>query len=181
MTMTIRISHATAFHDDHDQVLSNSEQEPSTTLPTSMAWMPLEGAAQQWATFAGTFLSYSGFTAASAIFSALSLEARALRQYEHVCHRRFNGDELHARAACEQTVHDLQDACSQWMSALYWLERLAGDRSHALDEEERASLRSFFAEATEHLQRVGLLTQQVQEACVLCYQQQGMLAHEEEG
>jgi len=181
MAMTIRTSHATSLHADQDQVLSNSEQKQSTPLPTSMAWIPLEGAAQQWATFAGTFLSYPSFTAASAIFSALSLEARALRQYEYACHSRFTGDELHARAACEQTVHDLQDASSQWMSALYWLERLAGNRSHPLNEEERASLRNFFAEATEHLQRVGLLTQQVQEACVLCYQQQGMLEHEEEG
>src|SRR5713226_1076021 len=164
--MTIRISHTTSFHDDHhDQRLSSSEQEPCTTtvLPRSMAWMPLEGVAQLWATFAGTFLTYPAFTAASVVFSALSLEAGALRQYEHACHSRLKGDDLHARAACEQAVHDLQDASSQWMSALSWLGRLASDKRYPLGEDERASLRSLFSEATKHLQRVGVLTQQVQE------------------
>jgi len=143
--------------------------------------VPLEGTAQLWATFAGTFLTYPAFTVTSAVFSALSLEAGALQQYNHACHSRLNGDDLHARTACEQTMHDLQEASSQWMSALYWLERLASDKRYPLDEEERASLRSLFSQATKHLQRVGVLTQQVQEACVLGYQQHGMLKHEEEG
>ncbi len=106
----------------------------STTFPamsalssSSCSWMPLEGAAQLWATFAGTFLTYPAFTVTSAVFSALSLETRALRQYEHACYSCLNGDDLHARAACEQAVHDLQDASSQWMSTLSWLERLASD------------------------------------------------------
>ncbi len=160
----------------------------STTFPamyalssSSCSWMPLEGAAQLWATFAGTFLTYPAFTVTSAVFSALSLETRALRQYEHACYSCLNGDDLHARAACEQAVHDLQDASSQWMSTLSWLERLASDKRYPLGEDERASLRSLFSEATRHLQRVGVLTQQVQEACVVCYQEHGMIEHEEEG
>jgi len=143
--------------------------------------MPLEGVAQLWAIFAGTLLSYPAFTVTSVVFSALSLEAGALRQYNHACHSRLNGNDLHARASCEQVVHDLQDASSQWMSALYWLERLASYKRYPLGEDEHASLRSLFSEATRHLQRVGVLTQQVQEACVLEYQQYGMLGHEEEG
>jgi len=143
--------------------------------------MPLEGVAQLWAAFAGTFLTYPAFTTTSAVFSALSLEAGALQHYEHACHSSLNGNDLHARAACGQAVHDLQDASSQWMNALSWLERLASYTRHPLDGEERASLRSLFSEATKHLQRVGVLTQQVQEACVLGYQQHGMLKHEEEG
>jgi len=141
--------------------------------------MPLEGVAQLWATFAGTFLSYPAFTVTSAVFSALSLEAGALRHYDHACHSRLNGNNLHARTACEQTVHDLQDASSQWISALYWLERLASDKQYPLGEDEHASLRSLFIQATKDLQRVGVLTQQVQEACVLGYQQHGMLRYEE--
>ena len=167
--MTIRTSHAPLFHDDpHDQVSA------------SMAWMPLEGVAQHWATFAGTFLSYPAFTVTSAVFSALSLEAGAVRQYNHACHSRLNGDDLHARAACEQVVHDLQDASSQWMSVFYWLERLASDKRYPLGEDGHASLRSLFSEATKHLQRVVILTQQMQEACVLDYQQHGLLGHEGE-
>src|SRR5712692_215857 len=95
---------------------------PSPSLPCS--WMPLEGVAQSWATFAGTFLNYPAFTVTSVVFSALSLEAGALRHYNHACHSRLNGNDLHARAACEQAVYDLQDASLQWISALYWLERV---------------------------------------------------------
>ena len=146
-----------------------------------MAWMPLEGVAQLWATFAGTFLTHPAFIVNSAVFSALSSEAGALQQYNQTCHSRFNGHDLRARAACEQAVHDLQEASSQWISALYWLERLASDKQYPLGEDEHASVRSLFSEATKHLQRVGVLTQQVQEACVLGYQQYGMLGHEEEG
>ncbi|HLQ27853.1 MAG TPA: hypothetical protein VK140_01285 [Ktedonobacteraceae bacterium] len=152
---------------------------PSSSSPCS--WVPLEGTAQLWATFAGTFLTYPAFTVTSAVFSALSLEAGALQQYNHACHSRLNGDDLHARTACEQTMHDLQESSSQWMSALYWLERLASDKRYPLDTEERTSLGNLFSEATEQLQRVGVLTQQIQEACVLCYQQHGILGHKEEG
>src|SRR5713226_10745919 len=108
---TIKRAGERSVHDDHHDQVS-----------ASMAWMPLEGAAQLWATFAGTFLTYPAFTVTSEVFSALSLEAGALRQYNHACHSRLNGDDLHARAACEQVIHDLQDASSLWMSALYWLE-----------------------------------------------------------
>src|SRR5712692_3741460 len=154
---------------------------PSSSLPCS--WMPLEGVAQLWATFAGTFLSYPAFTVTSVVFSALSLEAGALRQYNQACPSHSNGHDLHARAAGEQVVHDLQDASSQWMNALSWLERLASDQRYPLGEDERASLGSLFTQATKQLQRVGMLTQQVQEACVLDYQQHGLLGceGEEEG
>src|SRR5712692_4052348 len=165
---------------EHLGALSTFPVTPALSPSSPCSWMPLEGVAQLWATFAGTFLSYPAFTVTSAVFSALSLEAEALRQYDHACHSCLNGNDLHARAACEQAVHDLQDASSQWMSALYWLERLASDQRHPLCEDERASLRSLFSEATRHLQQVGVLTQQVQEACVLGYQQHGMLKHEEE-
>ncbi len=165
---TIKTAHQQSVHDDHhDQV------------PASMAWMPLEGTAQLWATFAGTFLSYPAFTVTSMVFSALSSEAGALQQYNHACHSRLNGDVLYTRAACEQAMHDLQDASSQWISALFWLERLASDQRYPLDTEEHASLRGLFTQATKHLQRVGVLTQQVQAACVLGYQQHGILGHQE--
>jgi len=176
--MTIRTVHeaSSGYHYNDDQFPPGSQQDQ----PTSMAWMPLEGVAQLWATFAGTFLSYPAFTTTSVVFSALSLEAGALRQYNHACHSRSNGRDLHDRAACEQVVQDLQDASSQWVSALYWLERLASDKRYPLDEGEHAALRRLFSEATKQLQREGVLTQQVQEACVLGYQQHGMLGHEEE-
>ncbi len=166
---------------DHLSALSAFPAMPAPSPSSPCCWMPLEGVAQLWATFAGTFLSYPAFTTTSAVFSALSLEAGALRQYNQACHSRLNGDDLHARAACEQAVHDLQDASSQWMSALSWLERLASDQRYPLCEDEHASVRGLFSEATKHLQRLGVLTQQVQEACVLGYQQHGMLRHQEEG
>src|SRR5712692_1953822 len=160
--------------------LSTFPVTPAPAPSSPCSWMPLEGVAQLWATFAGTFLSYLAFTATSAVFSALSLEAGALRQYNQACHSRLNGDDLHTRAACEQVVHDLQDASSQWMSVFYWLERLASDKRYPLCEDEHASLRSLFSEATKHLQRVGVLTQQMQEACVLEYQEHGMFGYEGE-
>src|SRR5712692_1309382 len=167
--MIIRTVHeaSSGYHHNDDQSPSGSQQDQTT----SMAWMPLEGVAQLWATFAGTFLSYPAFTATSVVLSALSLEAGALRQYNHACHSRSNGHDLHARAACEQTVYDLQEASSQWISALYWLERLTNDKRYPLGEDERASLRDLFWEATKQLQRVGVLTQQVQAAYVLGYRQ----------
>ena len=164
---------------EHLGALSTFPVTPAPSPSSLCSWMPLEGVAQLWATFAGTFLSYPAFTVTSVVFSALSLEAGALRQYDHACHSRSNGDDRHARAACEQIVYDLQDASSQWMSALYWLEQLTSDKRYLLCEDERASVRSLFSEATKHLQRVGVLTQQMQEACVLGYQQHGMLRHKE--
>ncbi len=168
---TIKSAHQRSVHD-------NDHHDP---FSASMAWMPLEGTAQLWATFAGTFLSYPAFTVTSAVFSALSLEAGALQQYNHACLSRSNGYDLHTRAAGEQAMHDLQDASSQWMNALSWLERLASDQRYPLCEDEHASVRGLFSEATKHLQRLGVLTQQVQEAWVLGYQQHGMLRHQEEG
>src|SRR5712692_6916574 len=112
---------------EHLGALSTFPVTPALSPSSPCSWMPLEGVAQLWATFAGTFLSYPGFTVTSAVFSALSLEAGALHQYEYACHSPLNGDGLHTRAACEQVVHDLQDASSQWISALYWLQRLASD------------------------------------------------------
>src|SRR5712692_146813 len=170
---TIKSAHQRSVHD-------NDHHDP---FSASMAWMPLEGTAQLWATFAGTFLSYPAFTVTSAVFSALSLEAGALQQYNHACLSRSNGYDLHTRAAGEQAMHDLQDASSQWMNALSWLERLASDQRYPLGEDEHASLGSLFTQATKQLQRVGVLTQQMQEACVLDYQQHGLLGceGEEEG
>jgi hypothetical protein len=136
--------------------------------------MPLEGVAQQWAAFAGTFFTYPAFTVTVAVFSALALETHALQQYDHACFRRLNGEDVSARTATEQAVHDLHDASSQWMGVLWWLHQLARDARHPLDAQEQATLYSFFVEATDHLQRLGVLTQHVQAACVLNYQQHGL-------
>ncbi len=145
-----------------------------SSLPTSMAWMPLEGLAQTWATFAGTFLTPAAFMATSMVFSAFSLEADALRQYSETCRNRCNGDILSARAACEHVVQDLQEGSSQWTRALFWLERLAADEQQH-GEQEQARIRVLFAEASEQLQRLSLLTFQVQEVGVLLYQRAGLL------
>jgi hypothetical protein len=136
--------------------------------------MPLDGVAQQWAAFAGTFFTYPAFSVTTAVFSALASETHALQQYDHACFRRLNGQDGLARTATEQAVHDLHDASAQWMSVLWWLEQLASDVRHPLDTEEQATLRAFLVDATTHLQRVGGLTQQVQAAWVLSYQQHGI-------
>jgi len=166
---TIKSADQRSVHDDDHDPFS-----------ASMAWMPLEGVAQLWATFAGTFLSYPAFTVTSAVFYALSSEAGAVRQYNQTCHSHSHGDALSARAACSQAVGNLQDASLQWISALSWLQRVASDKRYPLGEDEHASLRGLFSEATKQLQRVGVLTQQIQEACVLQYQQDGLLEYEEE-
>lgn len=179
--MTINPSPVSPGHDDLNQKPPESGPEHSPALLSfSTAWMPLEGVAQQWASFAATFLTYPAFTATAAVFSALALEAEALQQSDHAGFRHFNGDVRLGRAADEQAIHALQDASSQWLCALSWLQRLADDRWHPLADEDRATLRSFFAEATTHLHRLGVLTQQVQAACVLNYQQCGMLLGQEE-
>jgi hypothetical protein len=129
--------------------------------------MPLEGLAQQWASFAGTFFTYPAFTATAAVFSALALETHALQQYEYACSRCFTGEDATARTAGEQAVHALQDASTEWMRVLYWLERLASNQPYDHEEEDHATLRQFFTEAIMQLQRVGVLTQQVHTARVL--------------
>ena len=146
-----------------------------TPTPPAASWMPLEGVAQQWAAFAKMFFTYPAFTVTVAVFSALASETQALQQYDRACACRFNGQDGLARTAIEQAVHDLHDASSQWMSVLWWLEQLASDGCHPLDAGEQATLRAFFVQATDHLQRVGGLTQHVQAAWVLSYRQQGML------
>ena len=148
--------------------------QPSA-LPASMAWMPLEGLAQTWATFAGTFLTPAAFMATSMAFSALSLEADALREYRETCRCRYNGETLAARTACEHVIQDLQESSSQWKRALFWLERLAADEPQH-GEQEQARMRALFAETTEQLARLHLLTFQVQEVGVLLYQRVGLLA-----
>jgi hypothetical protein len=177
--MTISPSHFSSFRDDPNQVISKNEQRPAPWASHSTAWMPLEGLAQQWASFAATFFTYPAFTATAAVFSALALETHALQQYEHACFRRLTGEESRARAAGEQAVHALHDACAQWMYVLDWLQRLVSTQPFESEEEDHAMLRQFFTEATAQLQRVGVLTHQVQTACVLSYQQQGLPCHSE--
>ena len=162
-------------HADNGQA-SSTEKHP-TTLPTSMAWMPLEGLAQTWATFAGSFLTPTAFMTTSMVFSALSLEADALRQYSETCRNRCNGEILAARTACEHVVQDLQEGSSQWTRALFWLERLAADEQQH-GEQEQARIRVLFSEASEQLQRLHLLTFQVHEVEVLLYQRAGLLVGE---
>lgn len=179
--MTINPSHVSSGHDvPHQRPLESGPQPPPALLSFSTAWMPLEGIAQQWASFAGTFLTYPAFTATAAIFSALALEAEALQQFDHAGFCHFNGDGRLGRAADERAIHALQDASSQWLCALFWLQRLADDRQHPFADEDQTTLPSFFAEATTHLHRLGVLTQQVQAACVLNYQRCGMRLGQEE-
>jgi hypothetical protein len=164
-----------------DLIVIPMAEHSAASLSLSIAWMPLEGVAQQWASFAGAFLTYPAFTATAAVFSALALEAEALQQYDHASVRHVTGEvRLWRAAADEQALHALQDASSQWLCALSWLERLANDTHHPLADKEHSTLRSFFAEATTHLQRLGVLTQQVQAACVLNYQRCGILSQEQE-
>lgn len=178
--MPITTSHPPSGHDEQHQARSSNPEHPPAPLSLSTAWMPLEGVAQQWASFAGTFLTSAAFTATSAVFTALALETEALQHADHAGFRHFNGDDRLGRAADEQAIHALQDASAQWLCALSWLERLVDDQRHPLDDEHYAVLRSFFEEATTQLQRLGVLTQQVQAACVLSYQRCGMLSQHEE-
>ncbi len=108
-------------------------------------------------------------------FSALCLEADALREYSETCRCRCNGEILSARASCEHVIQDLQEGSSQWTRALFWLERLAGDGQQQYSQEEQAAITALFSEATEQVRRLSLLTFQVQEAGVLLYQQIGLL------
>ena len=136
----------------HDHA-SNPQHDTDTALPlpethsTTTAWMPLEGVAQSFATFAGTFLTQAAFMTTSMAFSALSIEASALRQYSETCRCRFNGDILAARAAGAQTIRDLQDGSSQWIRALYWIERLASGEPAQMpySQEEQAHIRAQFS------------------------------------
>ncbi len=172
--MTIRDREQVIFSSDDNDDTPPPKHEHCSSLPTSMAWMPLEGVAQTWATFAGTFLTPAAFMATSIAFSALCLEADALREYSETCRCRCNREILSARASCEHVIQDLQEGSSQWTRALFWLERLAGD-GQQYSQEEQAAITALFSEATEQVRRLGLLTFQVQEAGVLLYQQIGLL------
>jgi hypothetical protein len=149
-----------------------------TTEPSS--WMPLEGLAQTWATFAGTFFSQSAFMVTSMAFAALSLEAHALRQESKMCFRRLRGDIAGARAAGTHTVQDLQAVQAQWQRVLYWLEQLAGDEREPCSREEQAHIRSLFCETTTQLHRLNTLTFQVQQGCAMYYERTGVVVEEQD-
>ncbi len=157
----------TLYQEDSQQ--QGSENESGTR----MNWIPLEAVVEQWATFGGTCFSYPALMATSAVFSAFSFETSALRQYNEACSAESHGAEIMVRALLEQVIDDLQQASSRWISTLYWLERFASGEHHTtltLD-----TIRTHFSQTTEHLERLGLLQQQVYQACALFYQQHGML------
>ncbi len=151
----------------------NDPREQENELSRGMAWMPLEDIVEQWATFGGTFLTYPALMTTSTVFSAFSFEASALQHYNETCKAQLNGAEVTARAAFEQMIEDLQQASSRWISAMYWLERFASGGQHT--EITLTLIRTLFSQATEQLERLGLLTRQVHQSCVLFYQQHGML------
>jgi hypothetical protein len=164
---------------------ARQESRPDSTFPliTSAepsSWMPLEGLAQTWASFAGTFLSQPAFMATSLAFAALSLEAHALRQESTMCFRRCNGDVVGARAAGTRTVEDLQAVQAQWQRVLYWLEQLSGDKREPRSREEQAHIRALFFETITQLQRLNTLIFQVQEGCVVYYQRTGVYVEQDE-
>ena len=149
-----------------------NERTEEAEMTSEPSWMPLEGIVEQWGVFGGTYVTYPAFMATSQVFAAFSFEANALSQYNEACRARRNGAEITARAAFEQVVEDLQNATSRWMSVLYWLERLVGSIHTPF---ERGHIRTLFAQATEQIARLGVLSQQVHQACVQFYQQHGML------
>jgi hypothetical protein len=156
-----------------DQSSIHSQPHPTSNT----AWMPLDGVAQQWASFAATVLTRHGFTVTSTAFSALALEASAVQHCTEAERAQARGQSAFARDYCEQAVCDLHKASSQWMQVLYHLQRVVVDKRDPLDEEAYAALPQFFAQATEHLERLGVLTQQVQARGVRCYRQHGLLGY----
>ena len=151
----------------------DSHMNKNHELSQGMAWMPLEDAVEQWASFGGTRLTYTALMTTSTVFSAFSFEASALQHYNEACKAQLNGAEITARAAFEQTIEDLQLASSRWISTMYWLERYASGSQRT--EVTLTRVHTLFSQATEQLERLGLLTRQVHQACVLFYQQHGML------
>ncbi len=151
----------------------NNRQEQENELSRAMAWMPLEDIAEQWASFGGAFLTYPALMTTSTVFSALSFEASALLHYHETCKAQLNGAEITARAAFEQVIEDLQQASSRWISTMYWLERFASGGQHT--EVTLTCIRTLFSQATEQLERLGLLIRQTHQSCALFYQQHGML------
>jgi len=78
-----------------------------------MNWIPLEALVEQWATFGGTFFSYSALMATSAVFSAFSFEVSALKQFSEACSAESRDAEITVRALFEQVIEDLQQASSR--------------------------------------------------------------------
>ncbi len=150
-----------------------NRREQGNELFHGMAWMPLEDIVEQWATFGGAFLTYPALMTTSTVFSALSFETSAFQHYHETCKAQLNGAEITARAAFEQVIEDLQQASSRWISTMYWLERFASGGQHT--EKTLTSIRTLFSQATEQLERLGLLTRQAHQLCALFYQQHGML------
>jgi len=159
------------LYQEDSNVGHHHEQE--NELSRGMAWMPLEDIVEQWATFGGTYLTYTALMTTSTVFSAFSFEASALQHYKEACKAQVNGAEITARAAFEQLIEDIQQTSSRWISAMYWLERFASGSQHT--ETTLTLIRTLFSQATEQLERLGLLTRQVHQASVVFYQQHGML------
>lgn len=83
----------------------------------SAPWMPLDGLAQEWATFGQEALSAEGSLATSHAFLALSAEQQALREYERreePSHASSQDPWLVGCSAYDPCLTCLQEAATQW-------------------------------------------------------------------
>ena len=158
-------------HQEDQHAVNRHEQEDE--LSRGMAWIPLEGIIEQWANFGKAYCTYPALMVTSTDFAAFSFETSALQHYHEACKAQWNGAEITARAAFEQMIEDIQLTSTRWISTMYWLERFASGSQHS--EATLAEVRILFSQATEQIERLGLLIQQIHSASVLFYQHHGML------
>lgn len=135
------------------------DQPPEAALSVSpspsVEWIPLDGLAQQWATFASQSTRPRAFAAASLAFTALKQETEA-RHLE--LRARRDPRPTTAQAALLLAFEPLQQAASSWLAAIEQVDEYSRyDLSHDEEQSEQA-VHLLLIESYDHLLQVACLS-----------------------
>lgn len=128
----------------------------TTTNPIPVVeWMPLDGLAQQWATFASHSTRPRAFAAVSRAFTALKQETEARHLEQRACR---DLRPTTAQAALLLAFEPLQQAASSWLAAIEQGDEYARyDLSHDEEQSEQA-VHLLLSESYDHLVQVACLS-----------------------
>jgi len=118
-------------------------------------WMPLDGLAQQWATFASHSTQQWAFATASLAFTALEHETAARRVYAEAHTEAWPASVQDALMA---SLSHLTEAASSWLSALDRLEEYVRVVLPAEEEQDEQAVLQLLADSYHHLLYVACLS-----------------------
>jgi hypothetical protein len=127
----------------------------------STSWVPLDETIQAWASFGAQAASAPALSATGMAFLALSWETSALHHRTKAYQDRQRGRSRSSVRDLGQTMQDLSQAIRHWSQVALWLERLANDEHHPVEDLD--ALRLLLHLVQQQQQRVWTLTQEAQE------------------